>query len=278
MTLLNRRHFLILPAALVPTLRAGAQATPPETSSPTAIAKSAVVGGLPPDAEIVFVHLALAPEGTVSPRKMPGPALLLVTGGELTLTTDQPISLVPSGALATPGSALPPGDVLMGAGDGTVIGRDTTIAFANQSGNGAEVLLLQIVPSGDSATPEARASISGPGVETRLLGNARATFASSRGILIVERAVRPPATSSTTSTLMGVEIGEIESGSARVLFLRGSNHVSTMGEKDVEANSRVDLTAGDQYASLDGSLVWRAGGAEPLVVLRAQTIPIPTAR
>ncbi len=278
MTRLTRRQVLLLPTVLLPSVSAAAQATPTPARSPNALSKSAVVGRLPTDADVVFMHLVFAGKGATSQRQMSGTTLFLVTDGEITLTTDQSISLGPSGTLATPCSALPPGDVPIRAGEGTVIGRDTTIAFENRSASGADVLLLQILPTAESATPEARASISGPGVETTLLGNARATFASSRGILIVERAVQPPASSSTSSTLMGVEIGEIESGGARVLFLRGSNYVESMGEKDVEANSRVDLTPGDQYASLDGSLVWRAGDTEPLVVLRAQTIPIPTAR
>ncbi len=47
------------------------------------------------------------------------------------------------------------------------------------------------------------------------------------------------------------------------------------GDAQVKPGATVELETSDGYVCNDGSITWRATGDEPLVVLRAQLIPVP---
>jgi hypothetical protein len=207
----------------------------------------------------------------------------MVESGELELRSGVQVTHRHAGAtgVSTPVS-IPDDGVMLEAGDGALVPFGGGMMLENPGDSYASVLVVVVQrPSYDdpSDIPDST------GVTGQTIGMAFPTFSSDSVILRIERDVVRPGGSDYSTTFKGEEIGVVLQGDARVLCQAGSSwHTSgVLGGNDlvppdavpVPAGETLELRVGDAWASSDGSLVWRAGNGEPLVVLRAQAIPVP---
>lgn len=286
---LPRLSFLML-LAFLPLLDAAAQSTP-APGSPMEMQMAVTVDAVPKDAEVWFLRFFLEPGAQLPAGPLPGSTLVLVESGEVTLSSDQPMMLKRASATmpGTPISA-PAGDTTLRAGEGALITEGAETGAHNAGAEQARLLVLLIsspereVSGGSSATPAAQAT----GVRVQLVSVGRVTFPEGSGVILVERDLVKPYGSTVSSTHNGIELGAIEQGRAHVNVLMGENRVrpgilnatATTGNREpvpFEMGSTQELTAGDGYTSLDGSLTWRSTSEEPLIVLRAVVFVIPGA-
>lgn len=286
----SSRLFLIATLAVFPWLHASAQPTPGVDRS-TDMMVSATVDHLPQDiAEVWLVRMVIQPGARFPMIQQPGPTLLAVESGNVTITTDSPVIRVSdTHSLPSSPAVSGAGDTSLTVGEGVSSPVGAKLEVRNDGEQVAEVLMLAVFAAGqgmqlvteDIPSPEPRGWSVGP------VAIGVATFANARGILIIERDVVPPNASAYSSTFNGIEIGVVEQGSARVTYQSGTGlHVpgvrATPGGSanaepvQIPEGVMADLAAGDGYTARGASLTWRAGTEEPLVVLRAQVVPMPT--
>lgn len=260
--ILSRRAFILASAAALASSRVHGQATPEATPAvPDDLSWSSIVDDLPEMARITFTHLTFAPGAAMTSDEVQDHTAILVLDGELSATLDEP--------------------AVIHAGEGSFTAPGTMLALQNASDITVQTLLLQIHPIDDATaigTPAPAPQL--PGVEVRTIASYFTEPGSRRCILLIEQDVRRRnAPFVTSTTWQGLEMGEIQSGSASVVFMYGTHYVAKADDPDnwmsVEHAERLTLTDGDRYVSYGGSHNWRVGSDERLVTWRAQVIPIP---
>lgn len=278
---LSRRHLLLLPAFIIPRSSTLAQATPADSSMrepPVAMRVATILPDLP--GALSDMHLSqhtLASGVSVPPTLFTGPTLVLVRSGSVRLTSDVPVVFRRASETGQPEAIRVPNEgIEMRAGEGALVPEPADTSLANTGDEAADIGVLTITSLGTETVEP----YSTPGVTMVGMGASPLPFRSGPAITIVEQVVMQPARSGYSSTFQGVEIGSVERGQARVLCQSGTTRVlpgplTDSGVMEIEPGATIDLATGDGYTSHDGSLVWRSTGEEPLVICRAQVIPIP---
>ncbi|HEV2072265.1 MAG TPA: hypothetical protein VGR29_01370 [Thermomicrobiales bacterium] len=157
---------LILLLAFGTMLPAKAQPTP--TAGPPATLQVAFpVEKLPsPEAEVHFLRYTFGPGAQLPAAPQIGSTLLAVESGEITLTTDQPVSVKNGGQLATPSPATShAGETTLGPTQGALIPDGTLVSMRNDSDQEAQLLVLRVfsqeqnpVVNGADGSPAAESS------------------------------------------------------------------------------------------------------------------------
>lgn len=271
--LLSRRHLIVgSVAAALSAQQASSQGTPQANETATEVWQVIESDDLPRDAIARLAHVVVAPGEELPRYSVALQAVFLVVGSSVEASANSE-----SFYAIRKGRRDPSLLSELSSGGGVMLGPRSSITIRNPTDSVAELLLLELVVPEDSATP-GHAVNPVPDSAVRLLAEAPVTFAAHRGSLFVEQRVEDAGTSAVSSTWRGVELGEIARGSATLLPTRGSVTVTSAegaGERTAEQGERLELTAGDRYVCADGSLVWRAGTGEPLVIRRGLVVPAP---
>jgi hypothetical protein len=283
---LSRRHLFLLPAALLPVAAAHGRATPgasPVAAPDENLKIAAMLPELPSiTSDAKFARSILEPDAEIATREASGTILLLLRSGGVTLDTDLPVVYRRAGETGPAEAAgVPSGGITLRPGEGALVPDTMGMTLANTGTEPADLLALEIVPRTADASGERRE----PGAARQSLGEGPLTFHAGPAVTIVEQVVVKPGHSAYSTTFRGVEMGVIERGGATVLARAGMTwstpglldgaELAAPGTDPVEAGAWFNLQRGDGYASYDGSLVWQAADDEPLVILRAQVIPVP---
>lgn len=284
---LSRRHLFLLPAALLPVATARGQATPeasPVAAPSTSMSVAVMLPELPSVTSDARLDRYTLEPGAAIPATAPaGAALLLLRSGSVTLASDLPVVYRQAGETGPAEAAVvPSGGIRLRPGDGALVPDSSAMTVENSGDGSADLLMLAIVPRIADSDP-GQPDEDSPGRQA--LGAGPLTFHAGPAVTIVEQVVIRPGHSGYSSTFRGVEMGALESGGATVLARAGmtwstpglleDGQFFAPGTNPVETGAWTDLHAGDAYASYDGSLVWQAHDDEPLVLLRAQVIPVP---
>lgn len=288
---LNRRQFLAGSALLRPPVITRAQGTPIPPQD-TALSTAIRLDRLPGKRVIAyFVRFSFAPGGEAPMFDRVGSALVMVESGILALASDGPVTIRRSRETGPVAQEDVPADgVDLGRGDAALIGHGQQMGVSNVNGDPSALLMLvAYAPYREFSYLSPAALPGASGVTSSVIGYGAGGFAEAPAILLLEKDVVRPGGSDYSSTLHGIEIGGIASGSARATFRSGANWTSRgalkragtpirPGDAEIEAGETVDLGTSDGYVSRAGSITWRATGDGPLVVLRAQLVPIPQPR
>lgn len=237
-----------------------------------------------PHAEVWFLRMGLEPNGFLPPDKQIGPTLIYVELGELTLVTDQPLSV--SRSVKTPESAPVTSSPVAGdfrtvlhVGESALVADGTTVSATNDTNEPLTLLTVLMY----SAVREVESDASGPepvGVTTQGISIAPAEFAVGSGTITLERVqVAQDGTLQGEEIppwgIQGLELGAIEHGSAEATFVspaafRWPNILGGEWQErePIELTAHVTLTAGDGYSLSNGTSTWTPTGQEPLVLLR----------
>jgi hypothetical protein len=282
---------VLLFLALGPLAAASAQgipATPVPGDAPAGVLAEFPIGALPgPHAEAWFLRTELEPGGIAPTGKQIGPVVTYVESGELTLFTDQPVT-VSAGAAATPGAvtASPAADAfqtVLRADDSVLVADGTTLTVTNTADEPATFLTVLLY----AAEREGEAGEGGGepvGLTQQGISIASAELPDGPGTLTMERVVVEPGGTLENDTghgmgINGLELGAIEQGSVEATFEMGASWrwpgmLTAFPEpQPIDPGATVELVTGDGYWTYDGSSTWVVTGDEPLVLLRVVIMP-----
>ena len=285
---LSRRQFVAGSSLLVMPLRISAQGTPVPAAH-YALSTALMLDQLPGKrVNAHFSRHAFAPGAKAPAFDRVGSALVMVESGTLMLTSDGPVALrrVGEPGPVTPAD-VPPEGISLDTGDAVLIPHGQRMGIGNPGDAPATLLMLvahapyhQFSYVHPTALPDAS------GVTTNVIGYGTAAFEEVPAIMVLERDVVRTGGSDYSTTFKGIEIGGIVSGRALGTFRSGTGWTTRgalektaipvrHGDAQVKPGATVELETSDGYVCNDGSITWRATGDEPLVVLRAQLIPVP---
>jgi hypothetical protein len=172
-------------------------------------------------------------------------------------------------------------------GDAALIAHGQRMGLGNASGEPATLfMLVAYAPYHQFSYVHPTALPDASGVTTTHIGLGRGAFAEVPAVMLIERDIVRPGGSGYSTTYGGIEIGAVASGSARARLMTGSGWTTRRalnasrppireGDTELEIGAQVDLAEADGYVSHGGSILWRATGEGPLVVVRAQLVPVP---
>lgn len=282
---------LLLPLVGFSTLlTAGAQglsATPVTGSGPIGVLTTFPVDVLPgPHAEVWFLRMTLDPGGLLPPNPQSGPTLIYVERGEITLVSNQTVTVSPARETATleAVSASPEAaefQTVLHTGESALVSGGATLAAKNDADQPATFLALLMFSALDEASESGEDTQEPVGLTTKGISVANAEFPAVPGTIVIERiqvAAGETLQSEPTFILgtIGLELGALEQGSAKVTFTTRSSWLwPNMLGGDLQELQPLDLTAtavltdGDGYSTANGWSSWTVTSAEPLVVLRA---------
>jgi hypothetical protein len=284
-------HVLALLLALMPVMSVGAQATP-TTDVPARMTIAVPVDDLPsPAAEVWLLRYIIEPGGSVPQLNQSGPTLIAVEQGEVTLITDGPVTLKNALGSPTPVTATSPaGATNLGESQGALVPSDTRLGMTNNADQQSQVLVLKVfspdkkrrasIPSGIPTVTPSRVTV-------QPISNGPVSFSGSSGVLMIERDVVEARQSTVSGIYSGVEVGALEGGEARVIFMDGQNwfrpriltnyaDAAMGGPMPLNPGATINLSANDGFMSMEGSLVWRSISDEPLIIIRGVASSIPS--
>lgn len=272
---------MVLPLA---TARAkGDPATPVASELPIGVLAQFTLDQLPqPHAEVWFQRVELEPDGIFSPGNLVGPAVVYVESGEVSLSADGDVQ---AGYAAASPSAVPASTgTTLRTGDSALVPSGSSMALENGAGDPARVLMLLMYSALDEGQDGGEAS-EPAGASEQLISAGLAEFPSTPGTVMLERVVVEPGATMSSSTMMGIELGAVEQGSAQVtvestfpliwswpgILDAGTERLAE--RSPVNLTGTMDLAAGDGYAAYSGTLDWQATGDASVTVLRVVVTP-----
>lgn len=276
-------YVLALLLTLMPVLTA-AQATP-GTGAPARMVIAVPVSDLPrPAAEVWLLRYILDPGVSLPEIQQVGPTLVVVEQGEVALTSDGPVTL--KNTLGTPppkAATSPAGSTTLNVGEGALISGGAQLGMQNDSDQQSQLLVLKVFSPDQKKLaniPTGIPTFASFGVTIQPIANGPASFAGGAGVLVIEQDVVGAHRSTVSGTFNGVEVGALEGGEARAVFMSGSNWLwpriltdypdcAVGGPVPLHHGAALELTADDGYMSMKGSLTWRSNSDEPLIILRA---------
>ncbi|MBN9621352.1 MAG: hypothetical protein J0H06_00120, partial [Actinobacteria bacterium] len=142
---------LFLLIALVPLAAASAQelpATPIPAKAPSGILVQFPIAELPtPHAEVWFLRLGLEPGGSLPLEKQIGPVVAYVESGELTLSSDRPVTVSTGVNVSSPAAAVATPTVgeyrtVLGPGASALIDDGSTLTAKNAASEATTFLVV----------------------------------------------------------------------------------------------------------------------------------------
>lgn len=289
---MSRRLFVagaaLLGSPLHAPLPAGAQGTP-VSSSHAALGAAVMLERLPGKrVNAFFARHAFAPGAEAPTFDRLGSALVLAESGSLTLTSDGPVGLRRSGEVGPIAmTEVPPEGIQLDTGDAALIEHGRRMGLGNASDAPATLfMLIAYAPYHQFSYVHPTALPDATGVTTTFIGLGQGAFEEVPAVMLIERDVVRPGGSDYSTTYGGIEIGAVAAGSARARLMNGTGWTTRRalnasrppiaeGDTPLQIGAEVDLDPADGYVSHGGSLLWRATGEGPLVVVRAQLVPVP---
>jgi hypothetical protein len=270
----------------------GVPGSPVPGEAPTGVLAEFEIDSLPtPHAEVWFLRMGLAPEGTVPLGRQVGPTVLYVESGQLTLETDGPLTLGDNAVTSAGGTAMPgaASETRLKAGTSVLIADGTSVSATNAAGAPVTFLLLLLFAA-EREGEDQDSSVEPVGLTQHGISVGTAEFLPVPATLTIERVVVPAGTMTPDteppegigSGWRGIELGAVETGSAQVVFESRSFQnltwpgMTTGGLVEPEAvplTAMVRLAQGDGYAAFNSTLTWASMSYEPLTVLRAVVTP-----
>lgn len=261
----------------------GDPATPVVGAPPVGVLARFTLDELPqPHAEVWFQRVELEPDGKLPLGTVVGPAVIYVESGEVNVISDG--DLRAGDAAATP-SPLPASTGLaLRAGGAALVPTGSSLALENGADGPARVLLVLMFSAlaENQAGGEAGESV---GVSEQLISAGLAEFPPSAGTFTLERVVVQPGATMSSTTMLGIELGAVEQGSAQVtvestapFYWSWPGILDTGAERMAEPEplsltGTVDLATGDGYAAYSGTLDWQVTGDASVTVLRVVVTP-----
>jgi hypothetical protein len=235
-----------------------------------------------PEAEVWLLRYTLDPGASLTELQQVGPTLLLVEQGEVTLTSDGPLTFRSQTATRSPVAPTPStGSTTVAAGEGAFIAGGTRLGVRNDTAQQSRLLVLKVFAPDQKhlADIPGLRTTAPSGVTVQPISNGPAPFPGGSGFLVIERDVVDAGQSAVSGIYSGVEVGAVEGGMARVMFLDGQNwfrpriladyaEAAVGGPVPLHPRATLELTADDGFMSRQGSLVWRSTGNDPLVIIR----------
>lgn len=283
--------FVVLLIALMPAFHAATaqenapQVAPPQ-DGPVGVLAEFDVAELPtPHAEVWFVRMQLAPDGSLPEGQQIGPVVVYVEAGELTLGTDVEIETNVAEGAETPLAATPDTgfSTVLRTGDSASIPAGAMLAATNATDAPVTFLVLMMY----AAELEGAMEDTGEpvGLTQSLLSAGGVEFPPIPGKVTIERVEIPADVPTTGMQMAGIELGTVEEGRAAVTFI--AFDTSTMiwpgmpqeqsdtvfaGNMRVPMTGSAQLTAGDGYVTAGTATMWIPMG-DPIVVLRVVAGP-----
>lgn len=285
----TRRQFLLGAAsiALLPHVPVRAQGTPVPAPASGMLAAVRLERLAAKRIDTFFARYRFEAGGHTPAFERVGTALMAAESGTITLVSDDPVALRPAGDIPAGTAAVPAEEIVLTTGDAVLVPNEARMSLRNDTGEPASLLALIVYGPYHEFSYTHPTELPGmTGVTRQVIGFSAGAFEEVPAILVIERDVVRPRGSAYSSTYRGMEIGAIDSGSARATFRSGTGWMTPNalrrtdlpvlpGDTQIPAGDIVQLDASDGYVSLDGSITWRATGEQPLVILRGQLIPIP---
>jgi hypothetical protein len=269
----------LMPALHTATAQENVPQVAPPQDRPVGVLAEFEVAELPtPHAEVWFVRMQLAPDGSLPESPQIGPVVVYVEIGELTLETDVAIDVAPDSeapAVATPDAAF---QTVLKTGESAMIPAGAMLQATNMSAEPVTFLVVMMYAAelegsvGDTGEPV--------GLTQSLLSAGGVEFPPIPGKVTIERVEIPAEEPTTGMQMAGIELGMVEEGRAAVTFM--AFDTGTMiwpgmqeanGETVYADNVRVPMTgsaqldAGDGYVTTGTATMWIPMG-DPVVVLR----------
>jgi hypothetical protein len=268
------------------------RAQPPPAAQATELVRVAVptLPGPPdPGVEVWFIRYTIDPGVTLPPSSDLGVSLIYVEQGDLTFTVEgTTVKAVRPNATpqAVPTAGGTPADVRLHTGETLLTGTGNRTGVQNASREPAIVLVLYVFSpleemqgtEGANATPTGQET----GVGQQPLAAGGGALPEGPGTIVIERVEVRPGERTAEKTRLGIEVGAVEQGSARLTAIPPGALVwpwSKGADVDSEpifgsAPTERMLQTGDGYAlpnGVEGFLF--AEGNAPATILRAVVEP-----
>lgn len=231
--------------------------------------------------------MGLKPGGSLPLGKQIGPVVAYVESGELTLSSDRPVTVsvgVSAGSTATAIATPTAGEykTVLGPGASALIDDGVTLTAKNVASEATTFLVVSAYAA--ERENESSADSEPVGLTQQAVSIAGAEFLVGPGKLTIQRVVVESGGSMASDSghgagIGGIDLGAVEQGSANVAFRSGSSWLwpnfrdKPQDREPIGPGAKMTLAADDGYSTYDGASNWTVTSNEPLIVLRVVIMP-----